>query len=157
MLLLMAPSLCTSVSWAACVAMAGRGCSVWETCCWGSCQLPKGQPTTSGSPAVPQSSTAKVCSKLFLPKEGSLVGVGTERPVSSSSTSLGTQGWQRGTVTDPGFAAHRSVAWGKFARDPPSWIRGMQNCIAPLGNQERSAGCGDRTSITPPSMFTCSA
>lgn len=45
-----------------------------------------GQPSSRGpgSPAVPHSSTAKVCSQFFLPKGGSLVGLGRtgrEKPV----------------------------------------------------------------------------
>lgn len=55
---------------------------VWEPRRQELCQLPQGHPTSQapGSPAVPESSTVKVCSKLFLPKGGSLVEVGrTER------------------------------------------------------------------------------
>lgn len=45
------------------------------------CRTPKGTPPTAPpcSPAVPQSSTVKVCSKLFLPKGGSLGGQGGQK------------------------------------------------------------------------------
>lgn len=90
-LLLVTPSLCISRPSAACDAVAGgtqwysllpEGLLSVGDSLLGVVPVPARAPHSlaPGSPAVPQSSTVKVSSKLFLPKGGSLVGAGrTER------------------------------------------------------------------------------